>query len=227
MAGDRPAETVVFVHGLWMTGLEMRVLRRRVAAGGGYRTRRFRYRTVRRSVSENAARLKRYLDSLDAGTVHLVAHSLGGLVVLHLCNELGWRPRGRVVLLGSPVRGSRAARGMAAFRWGARLLGKSAAGGLAERHEPRWRSEVPLGVLAGTLGAGLGQLMHRLPRPHDGTVAVDETDLPGAADTAFVRVTHMSMLFSTEVAREVVHFLERGRFSAGARRQLRNPSGEA
>jgi len=48
-------ETVVLVHGVWMTGLEMHVLARRLRACG-YRTRVFRYRSLRRPLQWNGQR---------------------------------------------------------------------------------------------------------------------------------------------------------------------------
>jgi pimeloyl-ACP methyl ester carboxylesterase len=207
------SETVVFVHGLWMTGLEMGVLRHRVAATG-FDTRRFHYRTVRESVADNAIRLRAFLEHLAANPLHLVGHSLGGLVILHLFHELGWRRPGQVVFMGAPVRGSRAARAMANHRLGARLLGGSGPDALAANlPAPVWPGPNPLGVVVGTWGAGMGQFFHRLPRPHDGTVAADETEIRGATDRIALPVSHLSMLFNREVAAQVAHFLHFARFS--------------
>jgi hypothetical protein len=55
-------------------------------------------------------------------------------------------------------------------------------------------------------------MLGRLPGPHDGTVAVAETRLPGATDHVVLPVTHFSMLTSRAVADQVVAFLRRGRF---------------
>ena len=52
-----------------------------------------------------------------------------------------------------------------------------------------------------------------LPRPNDGTVAVDETQVPDQTDTITLPVTHTGLLFSAGVARQVVRFLATGRFS--------------
>ena len=49
--------------------------------------------------------------------------------------------------------------------------------------------------------------------PNDGTVLVDETHLPGAADQLRLRTSHSGLLFSAEVARQVAAFLETGRFT--------------
>ena len=43
--------------------------------------------------------------------------------------------------------------------------------------------------------------------PHDGTVSVAETRVPGLADHVVVRASHSGLLFSDEVVRQVAGFL--------------------
>src|SRR6185437_16510566 len=102
-------ETVVFVHGLYMVGLELALLRRRVGQAG-YETRQFSYKSLSRGPVQNAAALGLYLQAIRTERLHLVAHSLGGLVVLRMFQDGPTLPPGRVVFMGSPVRGSRFAR---------------------------------------------------------------------------------------------------------------------
>ncbi|MGH8282561.1 MAG: esterase/lipase family protein [Gammaproteobacteria bacterium] len=203
-------ETVVLVHGLYMTGLELGLLRLRVSQAG-FETHQFHYHTVLEPVRANSQRLADYIAGLSAATLHLVGHSLGGLVILRMF-EMGAKiPPGRVVLLGSPVKGSRAARNLVARNLGW-ILGQSGPDGLAEEYEPHWKGERELGVLAGTGGFGMNPLRPDLPEPHDGLVAVGETRLVGTADTIEVNATHTSLLFNSEVAEQVVAFLKNGEF---------------
>lgn len=203
-------ETVVFVHGLYMTGLEMALLRRRVSQAG-FDTHQFHYHTVLESVDANAKHLADYIAKLDASTVHLAGHSLGGMVILRMF-ESGVRiPPGRVVLMGSPVRGSTAARNLTQKNWGW-LLGQSGPDGLAEQHEPVWDGRRELGVLIGTAGPGFNLPRPGLGEPNDGVVAAEETQLPGATDQIALDVHHTSMLFNPEVAEQVIQFLKIGKF---------------
>ncbi|MBU6510609.1 MAG: alpha/beta fold hydrolase, partial [Gammaproteobacteria bacterium] len=177
--------TVVFVHGLYMTGLELSLLRLRVGQAG-FKTHQFNYHTVLEPVRANAQRLAEYIAGLKAESVHLVGHSLGGLVILRMF-ELGAEiPRGRVVLLGSPVKGSRTARNLVAKNLGW-ILGQSGADGLAEEYDPQWHGQRELGVIAGTGGFGLNPLRPDLPEPHDGLVSMEETHLDGATGYAEVK----------------------------------------
>lgn len=203
--------TVVFVHGLYMTGLELGLLRMRVTQDG-FQTHVFHYHTVLEPVRENARRLAEYITHLEAATLHLVGHSLGGLVILRMFEMHPDIPPGRVVLMGSPVRGSIAARNIVDRNWGW-LLGHSGADGLAEEHDPVWDSQRELGVLVGTAGPGLRPTHPDLPEPHDGLVAVQETLIPGATDTVELDVHHTGMLFSQEVADQVIGFLNNGHFN--------------
>jgi pimeloyl-ACP methyl ester carboxylesterase len=210
---------VVYVHGLWLGGAESVLLRRRLSRALGAESRVFSYPSVSASVTENAAALGRYLRSIPADTLHLVAHSMGGLVILKLF-EAGFAladvaqslPPGRVVLTGSPVRGSRSAERLARLPFGRALLGRSASEVLLVPCERRWQGGRDLGVIAGELGLGLGRLLGKMEGPSDGTVWVEETDLPGATDQLRLRVSHSGMVFSARVARQVAAFLRDGRF---------------
>ncbi|CAN5352065.1 alpha/beta hydrolase [soil metagenome] len=202
-------ETVVLVHGLWLTGAESTFLRRRLRALG-LDARQFRYRSVSESLDTTVQALHRFVIGVGAPVVHLVGHSLGGLVVLKLDECFPDLPPGRRVLLASPVAGSRSAERIAGLAFGRRILGRSVHEAVLGR--PGWRvvgREV--GVIAGSRGIGLGRLFTPLEVPHDGTVAVTETRLVGAAHR-LLPVTHLSLLFDRRTAAETVHFLVHGRF---------------
>lgn len=205
-------EVVVFVHGLYMTGVEMSLLRARVRHAG-FETRQFHYHTVLAPVSENAARLADYIAGIKTDTLHLVGHSLGGLVILRMFESGAVIPPGRVVLLGSPVRGSEAARELVAKHLGW-ALGQSGRGGLLEEYDPKWDGQRDLLVIAGTGGFGFHPYRPHLDEPHDGLVSVEETRLSGAADCAQIETTHMGLLFNLDLAERVVAFIIGGRFVA-------------
>lgn len=207
------AAPVVVVHGLWMPGSELCLLRRRLRHAGFAPTQ-FRYRSVRDGLEASAARLAGLLDAVPGETVHLVGHSLGGLVMLKLIERHGADRIGRLVCLGSPLTGSAAGRHLARLPGGSRLLGRAMAQALAEAPGRRWDGRRELGIVAGDRGFGLGRLLGPLAVPHDGTVAVEETRLPGAAGHVVLPVTHFSMLWSRAVADQVVAFLRTGRFES-------------
>ena len=146
------------------------------------------------------------------GPVHLVAHSLGGLIALEALATERELPPGRVVLLGSPVQGSRAARAVASWSLGAQILGALAVSQLTRAPGRAWDLEREVGLIAGSRSAGVGRFLADLPVPNDGTVAVDETRMSGAAAHRVLDVSHIGMLMSQAVATSVATFLREGRF---------------
>ncbi len=207
---SRP-ETVVLVHGLWMTGLEMSLLRQRLRQCG-FVPRQFSYPTVRCSLADNAARLQHFVEQIDAATVHFVAHSLGGLLLRQFFHDYSHQRPGRIVTLGTPHGGSVAALRMAQRRIGRLLLGKSLDHGL-RGDVPAWTVEREIGVIAGDLGMGMGRLMGFFADSHnDGAVALSETRSTGMTDYRVFHTSHSGLLFSAEVAMATCTFLREGRF---------------
>jgi pimeloyl-ACP methyl ester carboxylesterase len=204
--------SVVLVHGLWMPGIELGVLRSRLSVAG-FVPRRFRYRSVANDIDTSAAQLAEYLVGVPGDTVHLVGHSLGGLVIARLVERFGSERIGRVVCLASPFCGSAAGAGLRRLPGGRWLLGRAMAQGLVEAPGRHWDGRRELGVIAGNVPVGVGRLFGRLDEPNDGTVAVAETRLPGATDHIVVRASHFSILWSADAAIQVIAFLESGRFA--------------
>jgi pimeloyl-ACP methyl ester carboxylesterase len=192
-----------------MPGGELRLLAHRLRRRG-FDAVIFRYPSRRRDLRRNAAALARFAGIRKGTAVHFVGHSLGGLVILQALRQAGL-PRGRVVLLGSPVQGSRVAQRLSRFGPGRWLLGKSSAGGLLQA-APAWDYDREIGIIAGDLPVGVGRVFSDLPGEHDGTVSVAETEVAGATDRVVVPVSHTGLVVSRAVARQVCAFLQDGHF---------------
>jgi pimeloyl-ACP methyl ester carboxylesterase len=209
-------EQVVLVHGLWMHGMVMAWMARRIEHHG-YTVHCYSYPTVRLNLAENASRLAAFCDSLGARPLHLVGHSLGGLLIARMLDEPHQLDIGRVVFLGSPYTGSFAARRFSSVPMGRAAVGASIAEWLRGAR-PGNLAKFEVGAIAGDLGVGLGvMVVPDLPRPHDGTVCVAETEVPGARDHIVLPVSHTGMVMSMRVVRQVCEFLRRGKFARGAR----------
>jgi pimeloyl-ACP methyl ester carboxylesterase len=192
-----------------MPGFDMALLQHRLR-GAGYRPVRFHYASLRRTLQENALSLADFTAALDEPIVHFVGHSLGGLVIRHLFHMRPQSRPGHVVTLGTPHKPSQTAQMLYKAAFGP-LLGRSLEQGLLGGVPP-WPGTHALGVIAGSLGIGIGRLFPGLPKPNDGTVAVAETELNGAADHIVLPVTHTGMLISSEVAKQTAAFLAEGHF---------------
>jgi pimeloyl-ACP methyl ester carboxylesterase len=204
---------VVFVHGLFLNGAEFTLLRRRLTATLGYEAHRFSYPTVRGSIAATLAQLAQFVRRIEAERIHFVGHSLGGVVLCRYFQRERCERSGRVVLLGSPLVQSRSAQAVARHAWLRRVVGPLVAEELVQPCEPRtWCCDRELGLIAGTSPLGLGRFFARFDEPSDGTVAVTETRLHGHTAHLALPVSHMGMLVSPLVARQVASFLDEGRF---------------
>ncbi len=207
---------VVYVHGLWQRGSESLLLRRRLSGALRAKATAFSYPSVSADATTNARSLGAYLSKIEADSLHLVGHSLGGILICKLFETdpgLHARlPPGRIVMLGSPLGGSRTARKLSGLPLGTRIMGRSVAEELMAPRERRWTGPRELGVIAGNLGVGLGLLLGRLGGPSDGTVLVEETVLEGTTERRVLRVSHTGMLLSGAVAARAAAFLSTGRF---------------
>jgi pimeloyl-ACP methyl ester carboxylesterase len=203
--------SVVTVHGLWMRGASMIALKHRLEPLG-MRVASFAYDSVRSSLADNAAALAAFIERTPGETVHLVGHSLGGVLIREALASSSLQRIGRVVCLGSPLRGSRTAARLARLPGGRFAIGKC----LAEHNDrggfSDWGTSAEVGGIAGRVPLGFGRLLGSFPEPNDGTVAVAETLIEGLRDHIVLPVAHMALLWSTQVAAQVEQFLMQGRF---------------
>jgi len=199
---------VVLLHGIWMrAGITARLDARLSAAG--FRVTRFDYASIRATQADHHRRLDELIAGLT-GPLHLVGHSLGGLVALDYLQRRPAEKVERVLCLGSPLLGSALARRLQAVRLDA--LGLGQARQVLIDGLPEWRGAQAIGVIAGTLSLGMSLLLGPLPRPNDGTIALAETRLPGIAAHASVHASHTGLLFSPSAAALTIRFLREGHF---------------
>lgn len=107
-AGD---DVVVLLHGLFATAGVLRPLKQRIEQETGFHTASFSY-VPGPGVNSIAVELGNLVQRLPRGArVHLVGHSLGGVVARYFVQELGGDPRVQhTVSLGSPFGGTATAR---------------------------------------------------------------------------------------------------------------------
>ena len=207
MIGARMAQPLLLVHGLWMQPLAMRWWAQRLRLHG-FSPDVVGYHSLREAPEAIASRLAAAI-AARPGTA-IVAHSLGGLLAVCAAARVA-AAAGRIVCLGSPLAGSRAATALATrLPGGARLLGPQRA--LLERGLPAVPDGLCVGMVAGIRAHGLGRVVARLPRPNDGTVALVETALPGLAARVTVAASHSGLLWSGQALAQALAFLRDGRF---------------
>lgn len=205
---------VILLHGIWMRGITLAPLARRLR-GEGFSVETLDYASVTGSWDASATHLASHWRAGSHPRVHVVGHSLGGMLAMHVAQTMDDLPEGRIVCLGSPLKGSAAARRMGIIPGGSWVMGHSLS--ILREGFSQWYGNRAVGVIAGNKPIGLGGLVGKLERPHDGTVSVVETHLAGISDHRVVDATHSGLALSPQVANLVAGFLRSGRFPAEAR----------
>jgi pimeloyl-ACP methyl ester carboxylesterase len=220
VTGHGASDYVVVLHGLAGTKERMEPLVRALTAHG-YCVVNLGYRSTRCTVQEVADRVLRpALEALaeQPGRVHLVTHSLGGLVVRWCLGDLDVPNLGRVVMLSPPNQGCRLLTVVRALPLGRPILA-AALGPVSAQLGTTGSDLAPnlpavgfeLGVVAAT--GGWSPLTTWLAGgPHDGKLGVEETKVRGMKDFAVHRRGHADVMACPAVAEDVVCFLAHGRF---------------
>jgi len=162
-------------------------------------------------LDDNVRLLSSFINETPGSVIHLVAHSLGGLIALKMLSQESDVRIRRVVLLGTPYAGCHCGITLASQPVLATLVGRTFKDCFSL---PRTalQSPVDIGVIAGTRSIGLGRLIPGLARPNDGVIAVDETRIAAAKDSIALNVSHSGMLVSPACARQIANFLRAGSF---------------
>lgn len=207
-------DTVVLLHGLWRSRTAMWLMSHRLE-NAGFQVQNIGYDSTHETPEQILNSVASQIDACCKAlphTVHFVGHSLGGLIIRAYLADNAVRQQGRVVLIGTPNKGTPL---VDVFQdsWWLALAGPTArALGTGPDSFPKSLPppEYPVGVIAGLSENGLAQ--HLLADSSDGMVPVESTKLVGMVDFILVESGHSSMRYSEEVARQTISFLRRGRF---------------
>jgi pimeloyl-ACP methyl ester carboxylesterase len=211
-------ETVLLLHGLLgrkdtMAGLAERLGQR------GHRTVNLTYRSTRLRIDEVAAKTLApaiAFERAQGRRVHIVTHSLGGLVARRCFEMTSAKGVGRVVMLAPPARGARVLRDFARVApvWPIvrAVLGPAARELAGMPSDPAPFGGCELGVIAASRRSPL--LDWYFGEAHDGKLAVSETRVDGMRDFWVSDRTHADLMDCPEVTARVATFLEQGAFGA-------------
>lgn len=209
---------VLLLHGHGRTGASMALLALALKARGhpvlapsyGFR------RSLLGIVDGLAPRVSAFA-ARHEGPLHLLTHSLGGLVARALIARHRPATLGRVVMLAPPNHGSELADLLDRLGLAAPLLGPVAPH-LCTRRPPALErllggpADYPLGIVAGNRARGPLPSALVFDGANDGKVTVAATHLAGEADHLVLPVSHPAMLLDGRVRAEALHFLGHGRF---------------
>ena len=194
----------------------MYLIKRRLEREYGMRVLLFSYPSVQGTLDDNAAALKSFIVAAGLQTAHIIGHSLGGVLALRMhANDPELVP-GRIVCLGSPLTGSRAADHLNQQQWAEDIIGRTVPEAMVHQSATDWAGDVvqnrDVGVIAGTVSLGMGRLFAQFNEDNDGTISVSETRLDGIRDHLIMGVSHKGLLVSANVADQAAAFIRRGTF---------------
>jgi alpha-beta hydrolase superfamily lysophospholipase len=123
-----------------MRGAAMGVLRRRLEPSG-FSFHDFTYSSLTGSLYDSVEALAEFVARVPGETVHFVGHSLGGVLICALLERSLPARTGRVVCLGSPLKGSKTAARLCRWPGGRLLIGRVPSTSMRAAGRP-WRAGV-------------------------------------------------------------------------------------
>lgn len=176
----------------------------------GHESQQFSYFAFAESYEHIRARLVQRLRLLaehSAEPLALIGHSLGGLLLRHAIDEVPTLNVHRLIMLGTPNRAARRAQRVESwlpFKVFARSSGALLANARAIANIPK--PAVPYTIVAGT--GGYRWLSKPFAgEPHDGVVAVSETQISDSDEPVLLNVSHTFMMNDRKLQQFVLALL--------------------
>ena len=206
-------EVVILLHGIANIPLSMKYLENSLEKAG-YQVYNLGYPSTDVSIEAAAAAIREKVDALGEGhRINFVGHSMGNLVIRMVLGK-DLPGLGRVVMIAPPNQGSFMAERLehlGIYRWIFGPAGQELPADNRAFFENLPIPDCEFGIIAGGRGTE-GGYNPLLEGDDDGTVRVEETKLPGAADFTLVNNTHTLILFDPETVQQTISFLKTGRF---------------
>lgn len=210
-------EGVLLLHGIARRAASLRPVERELAAEG-YATLNLDYPARRLALADIAETIAPQVAAFAAGVsrLHIVTHSMGGLVARVLLARHRPANLGRVVMLGPPNGGSEVADALHRLAPYRRFFGPAGGELVTLRGAAQERLfgpvDYPLGVIAGRRSLYPLASLLLLPGPNDGRVTVARTRLEGMADHVVLPAAHPTLMRNRRALSQTLHFLREGRF---------------
>lgn len=212
---DQKGDYVVLLHGIGRTSAAMAKLEKSLTADG-YQVLNIDYPSREKSLADLVETIHPQIKNAAADTsrkLHFVGYSMGGLLARAYVKKYPPENVGRIVLLGTPNKGSEVAdllEKTAAFNWFYGPAGKELT--TAFNQESLFgKPDYDVGVIAGTRTVDPVSYFI-IPGANDGKVSVESTKIDGMKDHLVLPVTHTFMPQNKTVIAQVKNFIKSGMF---------------
>ncbi len=215
---EKPKELVILLHGIIRNKLDMMPMSLYLE-NAGYHTLNIHYPSRKKTLEDLTTFIHEKITaspfSAEAPKIHFVTHSMGSLIARYYIAVYKPERLGKVVMLGPPNTGSEFADWLSETKVLAPLFEKvfGPAGPQLKTTHKHIDGAVhyPIGVIAGNFSINpLSPWV--LPGESDGIVPVERTKIEGMADHIVVSSTHTFMMFNPSVMKQVLSFIQNGRF---------------
>jgi triacylglycerol lipase len=214
-------EHVILLHGLCRSSGSMKFMEQALLESG-YKVLNVDYPSRSASVSELAeAAIGKAVDhcqSAGATKIHIVTHSLGGILVRSYLSQHTITHLGRVVMLGPPNQGSEVVDTLGALRIFKLINGIAGSElGTVTNSTPNrlGAANFCVGIIAGDRSINwINSMM--IPGRDDGKVSIERTKLEAMKDHIVIHATHPFLMRNKTSIRQTIHFLRNGQFERRA-----------
>jgi len=217
-ASVQPRECVILLHGLCRSARSMGPIAASLQRNG-FAVINLDYASTRKSIhalaEQDLAPVVYLCRRQGYDRIHLVTHSMGGIIARAFLQKHALPPGGRVVMLAPPNQGSELAdwaqKHMPRIYGLAGPAGRELGTRAIKRLDTSQSLTAPVGIIAGN--SSWNPLFSAiLPGDDDGKVTVRRARLEGMTDFLSVSDTHMMIMYDKDVHGQIVHFLKNGRF---------------
>ncbi len=209
-------ELVILLHGMMRTKRSMNSIEKELRTSGYYILN-ITYPSNRLSIESIVEYIhKEIMQNLkEVSKIHFVGYSLGGLVIRAYLQKYKPKNLGRVVMVGTPNKGSESADKFKNLWLYKKLIGPAGQQLVTDQDTFKHifgKVFYPLGIIAGSVAIDPINYMI-IPKPNDGKVSVESTKLKGMADHIVIKTNHTFMARNSKVIKQILHFLKKGKFN--------------
>lgn len=216
--GSPSDETVIILHGIARSSAHMAPLANYLMHEG-YEIINLDYPSTNLPLTALIKNVASQLENVSLNSrskVHFVGYSMGGLIIRGYLNKYPPKNLGRVLLLGTPNKGSEVADFWKSNYFYQKIFGPAGQELTTDYsnalNEILGEVNYELGIIAGTSTIDPFS-SYLLPKPNDGKVSVESTKVKGMSAHIMLPVSHTFFPSNSLVKQQTVMFLKEGHFN--------------